>query len=141
MGKKHAQGQPEAAVFVGLPEHEHPLVVHEHQHSHPLPEHNHPHEHPHDHGPHEHLHEHDQAPRHEHRDLRADLRADLRGALRAMLAVVEIGTVNSEQVKAIRVVRVILGDAHGSGCLHENTAYEEGDVLVCQDCRAIVTPP
>ena len=73
---------------------------------------------------------------HDHRDLRGHFR----GVVRALLEVIEVGSKNSEQVKAIHAVRVIIGDAHGSDCTHENVAYEAGDCLICQDCRKDVTP-
>ena len=101
-------------------EHAHPYALGDHEHG-AAPEHEHdPHDHP--------------MQRHSH----GDLLGQLRGAVRAMLTVFEAGAVNSEQVKAVHAVRVIIGDAHGTGCLHENVAYEEGDHLVCQDCRAEV---
>ena len=84
-----------------------------HNHGHPLLEHDH---------------------KHDHRDLRGHFR----GVVRALLEVIEVGSKNSEQVKAIHAVRVIIGDAHGSDCTHENVAYEAGDILVCQDCRTKV---
>ena len=120
------------------------------EHEHPLEEHGHPHEHP------EiaelaagvtrmhlalvdevHLlskHEHEKPPKHEHHDLRGHFR----GVVRALLAVMESGSLNSEQVKALHAVRVIIGDVHGSNCQHENSVYEENDVLICQDCRAVI---
>ena len=60
-------------------------------------------------------------------------------AVRGLLAVFEAGTINDLQRKAIQQVRIVMGDFVGSLCAHENHAYEEGDVLVCQDCRAILT--
>ena len=113
-----------------------------------MPKHNHPeYEHGHEHGHDEFDHEHSTVPKHDHDDRHpmlkhdhGDLRGLSRGLVRAVLTVIEWGPVNSEQLKAIHAVRVILGDAYGSACPHENVAYEEGDVLICQDCRAIVTP-
>ena len=112
-------------------------VFYEHGHEYATPEHTHDHvhEHQHDAVP-KHSHDHDHAvPKHDH----GDLRGNLRGTVRALLLVFEGGALNTAQAKALYAVRVIIGDAHGSACAHENTAYEEGDVLVCQDCRAKVT--
>lgn len=103
-----------------LEEHAHPLELHDHpleRHDHPLPGHDH------------------SLPKHDHRDLRAELR----GAMRALLAVFEVGSLNSAQQRAIHAVRVIIGDAHGSGCPHELTVYEENDRLICQACRVDLT--
>lgn len=87
-----------------------------------------PHEHPHEHAPHE-------PQRHEH-EAQTGL---TKGAVRALIIAFEVGTgLNTEQRKALHAVRVILGDAYGPGCDHENTVYEEGDRLVCQDCRTVV---
>ena len=61
-------------------------------------------------------------------------------SVRAILDVFEAGTLNSAQKRAVHNVRVSIGDAEGLGCAHENVAYEEGDVLVCQDCREVITP-
>lgn len=58
--------------------------------------------------------------------------------VRALLAVFEAGSLNSDQRRAIHNVRVLLGDAEGLGCAHENTAYEAGDALVCQECRQVL---
>ena len=120
---------PMESPRVGVPEHVHPYAPLEHTH-----DHNHEHQHSavpkHHHDPHDHA-----VPRHDH----GDLRGNLRGAVRALLIVLENGTVNSEQRGAIHAVRVIIGDAHGSGCGHENTAYEGGDRLICQDCRRDLT--
>ena len=119
--------------------HEHPVP----QHPHPPTQHDHPHVHEgvasHEHPPKSHTHvphEHEAAPKHDHRDLRGQLR----GAVRSLLTVIETGNLNSEQVAAIHAVRVIIGDRYGTACQHENTVYEEGDALVCQDCREVITP-
>ena len=61
--------------------------------------------------------------------------------VRALLDVFEAGDLNTRQMAAIHQVRVILGDAEGLGCPHENTAFEKGDVLVCQDCREELPVP
>lgn len=104
-------------------DHAHPYALEGHEHS-AVPSHEHdPHDHP--------------VPRHEH----GDLLGHLRGAVRALLNVIETGSVNSEQRKAIHAVRVIVGDAHGTVCAHENVAYEQGDVLICQDCRTVLSEP
>ena len=71
-------------------------------------------------------------------NVRHSLRAEFRGAVRSFIGVMEAGHLNSEQVKAIHALRVIIGDSHGTGCRHETSAYEEGDVLVCLDCREAV---
>ena len=60
---------------------------------------------------------------------------NLMNAVRALVDVLEAGTVNSAQRKQLHRVKVALGEASGSGCLHERSAYEEGDVLICLDCR------
>ena len=111
-----------------LPEHSHELLVHVH----PLETH----EHEHDHGAysvkgheHEHAHEH----QHEHSHPKT---AEI---VRALLGVFRVGQINSAQVQAIDVVKRLLGDP-ARLCRHENTVYEEGDVLVCQDCRETITP-
>jgi hypothetical protein len=122
--RKATEPAPVKEPLYELPPHDHPLVEHEH----PLP----PHEHPlvgHSH----------ELPVHAHAHEHKDLRGQLRGAVRAVLAVFEAGKINSEQKKAIHAVRVILGDAHGPGCPHENAVYEQGDRLICQDCREDVT--
>ena len=62
-------------------------------------------------------------------------KANLTNAVRALVGVVEIGTVNSEQRRLLQVVKHELGDGPGPVCPHERSVYEEGDVLVCQDCR------
>ncbi len=65
-------------------------------------------------------------------------------AVRALLDVFEGGDLNTRQVAAIHAVRVILGDAKGLGCPHENTAFENGpvgDILICQDCREELPVP
>ena len=136
--RKHPVQEPVVpqSPNAGLVEHIHPAQPYEHEHPHEHEEHSHYHEHPsykhsheHEHPPHEH------APqKHEHRDLRGHLR----GAIRGLLEVIETGSVNSEQRKAIHAVRVIIGDSHGTDCSHENVAYEEDDVLVCQDCRRVI---
>ena len=64
----------------------------------------------------------------------------MKDAIRALLAVLEAGSLNSEQRVAIHHVRVVIGDAEGSGCPHELTVYEEGDRLICQACREDLTP-
>ncbi len=125
--------------FPGAFKHEHETPPHSHQevtfHEHAEKPHEHPpHEHPAevvDHGhPHSHEpHDHGLVP-HDHRDQRA---LSI-GAVRKLLAVLEAGSLNSEQAKAIHAVRVTIGDAHGTDCPHENTAYEKGDVLTCTDC-------
>ena len=86
-------------------------------------------------------------PKHGHDDRHAllkhpheDLQGHLKGAIRALLTVFEAGSVNSEQRKALHAARVVIGDAHGNVCAHENMAFEAGDILICQDCRAVVTP-
>ena len=56
---------------------------------------------------------------------------------RGVLNVIEAGPVNGAQRRAIDRVRVILGDLQLQ-CSHPNTVYEEGDVLVCQDCRMVL---
>ena len=61
-------------------------------------------------------------------------------ALRQFIAVIEAGAVNQEQRRLILQVRAALGDSRGLTCLHENTIYEEGDGLVCQDCREVLEP-
>ena len=71
----------------------------------------------------------------------ADLRGHLIGTVRALLEVMEAGRLNTEQKRAIHTVRVIIGDAYGTDCPHENTAYEQDGRLWCQDCRAEVSPP
>lgn len=60
-------------------------------------------------------------------------------AVRGLIAVIEAGSVNDQQRKAIQQVRLVLGDFTGSLCTHEHHAYEEGDVLVCQECREVLT--
>lgn len=120
-----------------IPDHRHDEVA---EHGHPVPDHDHgrqEHEHPHDHPVPDHQHDHEHGPaRHEHRDLHGHLR----GSVRALLAVLEASSLNTEQQRLMHQVRVIIGDAHGRGCPHENTVYEEGDRLICQDCREDVTP-
>ena len=59
-------------------------------------------------------------------------------AIRALIVVIEMGSINSAQRQAIHEVRRALRDVTGSGCRHENTAYEQDDVLVCQVCREVV---
>jgi len=76
-------------------------------------------------------------PSHDHRDFRAQLV----GAVRALLVAMEAGEINTNQQTAIHTVRVIIGDAHGLGCPHENSVYEANDVLVCQDCREALPSP
>ena len=66
--------------------------------------------------------------------------AQLGKAVRCLIAVIEAGPVNSAQLEAIQYVHVALGDIDRVPCPHSNTAYEEGDVLVCQDCRAVLEP-
>ena len=94
-------------------------------------------------------HKHDTVPEHGHDDRHAlrkhdhsDLVGHLRGAVRALLTILEAGAVNSEQRKAIHAVRVIIGDAQGNGCAHENVVFEKGDRLICQNpaCRQDLTP-
>lgn len=130
-----------------IPPHRHELKAHEH----PLFEHDHAHEHPQRSPlPHDHPllgHEHAQMP-HEHAavvqamsEYHRVMQGHLRGTTRALLAVIELGSVNTEQRAALHNVRVTLGDAHGSGCAHESQAYEAGDVLVCQDCRESLPSP
>jgi len=106
--------------------------VHEHPHAHELQDHTHPREYLHEH-PHEHL---DEALA--LKNVQRSLRAESRGAVRALLAVIEVGNVNSEQRKAIHAVRVIIGDSHGVSCPHTNVVYEVGDVLICQDCQEVI---
>ena len=86
-------------------------------------------------------HEHEQRPPlgHEHPQIQRNLLGQVRGLIRATIAVFETGSLNTEQVKAIHALRVVLGDAYGLGCPHENTAYEQGDRLICQDCREDIT--
>lgn len=60
-------------------------------------------------------------------------------AVRGLIAVFEAGSVNTEQRQAIERVREILGEPRAP-CRHENVAYEEGDALICQDCREDITP-
>ena len=59
---------------------------------------------PHEHDPHDH-------PLRGH--THGDLQGHLKGSVRGLLAVLELGSVNTEQRKAIHDVRVIIGDAHG----------------------------
>ena len=109
------------------PPHEHGLVEHEHsawKHSHPLEAHEHKEGHKHPELEHGHDHRH----------------ADLTGPIRGLLDVIEAGSVSAAQRAAIRHVRLWLGDAHADYCLHELTVYEEGDRLICQKCRADLTP-
>ena len=131
---------PERAQPKPPPESKPQIAPHRHElepHDHDLPSHDHPefaHEHPHDHQvpPHEHP-----VPAHEHRDVRGQLV----GAVRALLTVFEGGAINTRQRKALHNVRVVIGDAHGTGCPHETANYEAGDVLVCQDCREALPSP
>lgn len=78
-------------------------------------------------------------PIHEHPQIQRNVLGQVRGALRGVLAVFETGTINTEQRKAIHALRVTLGDAYGSGCIHENAVYEQNDRLICQDCREDIT--
>ena len=64
----------------------------------------------------------------------------LKTAIRALVAAVEVGQVNSEQRRLLEYAKQALGDPHELACRHENTFYEVGDVLVCQDCRAVLEP-
>ncbi len=86
-------------------------------------------------------HGHEQRPplAHEHPQIQRNILGQLRGALRGVLAVFETAPLNREQRQAIHALRVILGDAYGSGCIHENTVYEQDDRLICQDCREEVS--
>lgn len=132
--KPMAKSVPAANSPPIMAEHEHPQYEHGHEHGHELVAHSHHHEHDavpkHGHDPHEH-----DVKKHEH----GDIRGELRGAVRGLLKVIEVGSVGSEQRKGIHAVRVIIGDAHGLNCAHENTVYEEGDRLICQDCRLDMT--
>ena len=119
-------------------EHSHPLPDHSHEllvHVHPLEAHGHPleqHEHKHDHGAYSvkaHEHEH----QHEHGHPKT---AEI---VRALLDMFRVGQINSAQMQGIEVVKRLLGDP-AVLCRHENTAFEEGDVLVCQDCREVLEP-
>ena len=87
-------------------------------------------------------HSHEQRPPlpHEHPQIQRNVLGQVRGALRGVLAVFEKGTLNTEQRKAIHALRVVLGDAYGPGCTHENAVYEQNDRLICQDCRKDITP-
>ena len=133
---KKPKPQPEPAA---TPNHSHPVPDHDHA----VPDHLHEHgphvpvDHTHPSEAHDHPHEHDTTPKHGHEDLRGHLV----GTVRALLEVMEAGRLNTEQKHAIHTVRVIIGDAYGTDCPHENTAYEQDDRLVCQDCRAEVSPP
>ena len=86
-------------------------------------------------------HIHDQRPplAHEHPQIQRNVLGQVRGALRGVLAVFESAPLNREQRQAVHALRVILGDAHGSGCAHENAVYEKDDRLICQDCREDIT--
>ena len=97
-------------------------------HSHPLEAHDHTHEHA--ATPYAHSHE---IASHTHSS------DDLVRAVRAIIRVFEVGVTNSEQSKALHNVRVAIGDAYGTGCLHEQRAFEKGDRLICQSCRLDVT--
>ncbi len=120
--------------------HRHELKTHDHD----LPEHSHPQGsyadlvHTHELIAHNHdtSHQHEQVA-HEHKDSRALVV----GAVRALLAVLDLGTLNTAQAKAMHAVRVVVGDAHGAGCDHRNTALEAGDVNTCLDCRAVLPAP
>ena len=118
------------APAIPEPTHAHPEYEHSHVHDHEEIVHEHIAAPKHEHDPHDHV-----WPKHEH----GDLRGDLRGAVRALLRAIEAGSINTEQKKAIYAVRVIIGDAHGPNCAHENVAYEDGDRLICQDCRTDMT--
>lgn len=61
-------------------------------------------------------------------------------AVRALVAVIEGGAVNSEQKRLLQHVALALGDITAIECPHPSTAYEEGDRLICQECRADITP-
>lgn len=142
--KSPPKPQPEAPEHAVLPEHDHDEHSHDHgphvplDHTHPLEAHYHDHEHePLPPLTHEHAHEHDTAPKHGHEDLRGHLV----GTIRALLEVMEAGRLNTAQRHAIHTVRVIIGDAYGTDCPHENTAYEADGKLRCQDCRAEISPP
>ena len=68
------------------------------------------------------------------------MKRNLTDAVRMLVAVIEVGTINSEQHRLLQYVKAALGDEHEPFCIHANTAYEEGDVLVCQDCAAVLAP-
>ena len=73
------------------------------------------------------------------------MQRNLTDALRLLVTVIEVGTINSEQHRLLQYVKAVLGDEHEPFCAHANTAYEsayqEDDVLVCQDCRVVLPRP
>ena len=128
---------------VAVPEHEHPEYVHDghehpHLHEHKPVSHEHSAVSEHEHGSHTHP-----LPKHEH----GDLRGELRGVVRALLKAIELGHVNLAQRQPLHAARVIIGDAHGSGCRHgkdpdgvyRSATYIAGDRLVCDLCGADIT--
>lgn len=69
----------------------------------------------------------------------ADKKPDFVTAVRAVIAAIETGNgFNSEQARLLQYAKAALGDGHEPACPHHNTFYEEGDVLTCQDCRAVL---
>ena len=58
----------------------------------------------------------------------------LKEAIYVLIEVFEAGALNSAQALALIRLRNLMGEANEL-CPHENTAYEEGDELICQDCR------
>ncbi len=66
--------------------------------------------------------------------------ADVVEVARALIRAFELGnTFNSAQVKALHTAKVLIGDAHGTGCDHEERVREKGDRLICQSCQMDVT--
>lgn len=63
----------------------------------------------------------------------------LAAAVRGIILAFEVGAINSSQRQALQRVKRLLGD-NVEECHHENAVYEENDVLVCQDCRAVLPP-
>lgn len=98
---------------------------------------------------HDHDHYHTELSNHQHQeqldvtqrliDHTNNLNYKLAQTVRALIRVFEVGVTNSEQSKALHNVRVAIGDAYGTGCLHEQRAFEKGDRLICQSCRLDVT--
>ena len=69
------------------------------------------------------------------------MQRNLIDAVRLLVAVIEVGTINSEQHRMLQYVKAVLGDEHEPFCAHANSAYEEDNVLVCQDCRVVLPRP
>ena len=65
---------------------------------------------------------------------------DAKELIRALIKAFEVGNaLNSAQVRALHYAKVLIGDASGTGCSHEERVRDKDDHLICQLCHMDVT--